>query len=381
MDWVRRTTKFWHARVYGVQGVQLRFEDNIRNPDVEASPKAGRSMKKEDTPMITVQQHIHNEQHRFPDASGTFSSILSGIVIASKVIQAKVRNAGLSDILGSVDQVNVQGEVQQKLDVYANDALVHYLSVRESIGVLASEENEEPIIVHQGSDGAKYAVVFDPLDGSSNIDLSIGVGTIFSIFRRPKGVTLDDPEDWVLQPGDQQVAAGYVLYGSSTILVYTAGQGVHGFTLEPSVGAFMLSHPNIRIPDTGSYYSINEAYREIMPQPYVDFVDGIRAGSLGRTYSLRFIGSMVADVHRTLLRGGIFMYPSTRDFPEGRLRLLYEANPIAFIVEQAGGQATDGHRRIMEIKPHAIHQRIPLMVGGKEEMDKLHATVAAASSS
>ena len=320
-------------------------------------------------PIITVQQHILQEQKKFVGASGEFSWLLSGITMATKLIQAKVRRAGLSDILGDQGAVNVQGEVQQKLDVYSNEILVHCLSSRESIGVLASEENEEPMLVHHGSKNANYAVVFDPLDGSSNIDVNVSVGTTFSILRRPEGAGFDEPEKWVLQPGCEQIAAGYVVYGSSTILVYSVGDGVHGFTLDPSVGAYILSHPNMQMPDRGQYYSVNEAYRDSFPPAYANYLDRLRSGGLGRNYSSRYIGSMVADFHRTLLKGGIFLYPPTESNREGKLRLLYEANPVAFLAEQAGGIALDGRRRVLDIQPESIHQRTPLVVGSRTEME------------
>lgn len=321
-------------------------------------------------PILTVQQHILQEQKRFPGASGEFSWLLSGITLATKMIQAQVRRAGLTDILGEHGATNVQGEVQQKLDVYANEALLHCLRIRESIGILASEENEQPMTVHYNSTNAKYAVVFDPLDGSSNIDVNVSVGTTFSILRRPEDAGLDDVEKWVLQPGARQVAAGYVVYGSSTILVYSAGNGVHGFTLEPSIGAYVLSHENIRMPQQGKYYSVNEAYYDDFPPPYQEYLGRLRRGQLNRRYASRYIGSMVADFHRTLLKGGVFLYPPTRENPQGKLRLLYEANPVAFITEQAGGVATDGRRRILDIVPESIHQRTPLVVGSQAEMEE-----------
>jgi fructose-1,6-bisphosphatase I len=327
-------------------------------------------------PITTVQQHILSEQQRFPGASGEFSWLLSGITLAAKWIQAQVRRAGLIDILGPAGEVNVQGEVQQRLDVYSNEILSHCLSIRESIGVLASEENEKPMLVHKGSENATYAVVFDPLDGSSNIDVNVSVGTTFSILRRPEGVGLDEPEKWVLQPGNKQVAAGYVVYGSSTILVYSVGNGVHGFTLDPAIGAFILSHPNIRMPEQGCYYSVNEAYSNSFPEQYRKYIDRLRSGELGTKYSSRYIGSMVADFHRTLLRGGVFMYPPTDTHADGKLRLLYEANPVAFIAEQAGGMATDGTQRILDIVPNAIHQRTPIIVGGRREMKDFDAASA-----
>ncbi|MFN0198751.1 MAG: class 1 fructose-bisphosphatase [Planctomycetaceae bacterium] len=325
-------------------------------------------MTKPEAPIITVQQHILQEQKRFPGASGEFSWLLSGITLATKLIQARVRCAGLGDYLGSHGVVNVQGELQQKLDIYANEVLAHCLGVRESIGVLASEENETPLLVHGGSERANYAVVFDPLDGSSNLDVNVSVGTTFSILRRPEGARLDDPERWVLQPGSKQVAAGYVVYGSSTILVYSVGNGVHGFTLDPAIGAYMLSHPDIRMPERGKYYSVNEAYRDTFPPHYGEYIDRLRAGTYGLKYSSRYIGSMVADFHRTLLKGGVFLYPPTENNPQGKLRLLYEANPVAFLAEQAGGIAIDGKRRILDIEPESIHQRTPIVVGSPFEM-------------
>ena len=317
---------------------------------------------------ITVQQHILQEQQRFPGASGEFSFLLSGITLATKKIQAQVRRAGLTDILGAMESENVQGEIQQKLDVYSNEAMIDALGARRSIGILASEENEMPIVMPHQSPEAKYAVVFDPLDGSSNIDVNVSVGTTFSIFRRPEGANFDDPTRWVLQPGRRQIAAGYVVYGSSTVMVYTVGNGVHGFTLDPAVGAFVLSHENIKMPKQGSYYSVNEAYTENFPDAFQKFIKNLRKGELNHSYSSRYIGSLVADFHRTLWRGGIFMYPPTEAHAEGKLRLLYEANPIAFIAEQAGGMATDSKQRILDIQPTGIHQRTPLVVGSRVEM-------------
>lgn len=318
---------------------------------------------------LTVQQHILQEQKRFPNATGEFSFLLSGITLACKQIQAQVRRAGLADILGEFNACNIQGEVQQKLDVFANSVLIRSLSTRESIGVLASEENEHPIALSHPSEIAKYAVIFDPLDGSSNIDVNVSVGTTFSIFRRPDENGADTTA-WLLQPGCRQIAAGYVVYGSSTVMVYSVGNGVHGFTLDPSIGAFLLSHENIKMPRQGKYYSVNEAYRDNFPQPYNTFLERLRQGDLGHRYASRYIGSLVADFHRTLLRGGVFMYPPTRDFGQGKLRLLYEANPVAFLAEQAGGLASNGFGRILDVVPEGIHQRTPLIVGGQAEMEE-----------
>ena len=317
---------------------------------------------------LTIQQHIIAEQQKFPGATGEFSFLLSGITLATKKIQAQVRRAGLTDILGSAGDENIQGEVQQKLDVYANHALIDSLASRESVGILASEENEHAMVTPNQTASAKYAVVFDPLDGSSNIDVNVSVGTTFSIFRRPDGAGFDEPNRWVLQPGHRQIAAGYVVYGSSTIMVYTCGNGVHGFTLDPDFGAFILTHENMQMPEQGNYYSVNEAYLNAFPENYGEFIQHLRAGNLGHGYSSRYIGSLVADFHRTLLRGGIFMYPQTAAHANGKLRLLYEANPIAMIAEQAGGLATNGSQRILDLQPTEVHQRTPLIVGSKVEM-------------
>jgi fructose-1,6-bisphosphatase I len=331
----------------------------------------------EDDLIVTVQQHILSEQKRFPGASGEFSWLLSGITLATKMIAAKVRRAGLTDILGEHGAMNVQGETQQKLDVFANNALMHCLRFRQTIGVVASEENEQPMTMNYQSPNAKYAVVFDPLDGSSNIDVNVSVGTIFSVIKRPDNAEkADDPTQWILQPGSQQVAAGYVVYGSSTMMVYTVGNGVHGFTLDPSIGAYVLSHPNIRFPRQGKTYSVNEANRDSFPTPYRTYLERLRTGAIGPKYGSRYIGSLVADFHRTLLKGGVFLYPPTDDYPAGKLRLLYEANPIAFIAEQAGGFATDGRKRILEIEPGSVHERTPLVVGGWAEIDEFSRTMA-----
>jgi fructose-1,6-bisphosphatase I len=320
--------------------------------------------------LLTVQQHILEEQRRrYPDASGEFSWLLSGITLATKIVAAQVRRAGLAGILGVTRQTNIQGETVQKLDVIANQTLLQFLGNRGNVAIMASEENEDPVIVERDRKLGKYVVVFDPLDGSSNIDVNVSVGTIFSVLRReqdPTGVrdTLAD----VLQPGYRQVAAGYVVYGSSTMLVYAAGNGVHGFTLDPSIGAYLLSHEYMRMPPQGTIYSCNEANSEGFPPAYQKFLHHLRSGGMGRAYSSRYIGSLVADFHRTLLKGGIFLYPPTRSHPKGKLRLLYEGNPIAFLAEQAGGLATDGRGRILDIIPTSLHQRTPLLVGGEEEM-------------
>jgi fructose-1,6-bisphosphatase I len=328
----------------------------------------------------TVQQHIMEEQRRrFPHATGDFSWLLSGITLATKIIAAQVRRAGLADVLGGAGQTNVQGEAVQKLDLLANQALLHALGTRGNVAVLASEENESPIVIERDPENGKYIVIFDPLDGSSNIDVNVSVGTIFSILAcrgaeggdfagapRPR-----DPSADCLQPGTRQLAAGYVVYGSSTMLVYTSGNGVYGFTLDPAIGAYVLSHERIQMPTHGSIYSVNEANADSFPEPYQRYLAYLRSGAAGPTYSSRYIGSLVADFHRTLLKGGIFLYPPTKAYRQGKLRLLYEANPIAFLAEQAGGKAVNGPERVMEIEPLNLHQRTPLVVGSAREIDLL----------
>jgi fructose-1,6-bisphosphatase I len=318
--------------------------------------------------IVTVQQHILQQQVRFPAARGTFSWLLSGITLAAKMTEAKIRRAGLIDMLGAAGEINVQGEAQQKLDVYANQALLHCLGLRDSVAVLISEENDEPVTFDRAPDTGEYIIVFDPLDGSSNIDVNVNVGTIFSILRAKRNSD-GSVNPRVLQAGTEQVAAGYVVYGPSTILVYTTGQGVFGFTLDPAIGAFVLSHNDVKMPSHGAFYSVNEAYAGDFPAEWQRYLARLRNGGLGRRYSARYIGSLVADFHRTLLKGGVFLYPPVRGYPNGKLRLLYEGNPLAFIAEQAGGMATDGRRRILDIQPEDIHQRTPLLLGSREEVE------------
>jgi fructose-1,6-bisphosphatase I len=324
--------------------------------------------------ITTVQQHILQQQQEMlkstgREATGTFSWLLSGITLAAKMVEAKIRSAGLSDVLGAFGAENVQGEQQQKLDVYANQALLHCLGLRDSVAALVSEEDEEPVTFNRDPETGKYIIVFDPLDGSSNIDVNVSIGTIFSILQRRDDVLpTDGPLPHVLQQGMNQVCAGYVVYGSSTVMAYTTGNGVHMFTLDPSFGAFVLSQEHVTMPVSGKTYSINEAYRNTVPdgiQKYLDWAKTKEAGG----YSSRYIGSLVADFHRTLIKGGVFLYPPTTKAPEGKLRLMYEANPIAFLAEQAGGVATDGKQRILEKRPKSLHERTPLIVGSKVEVD------------
>jgi fructose-1,6-bisphosphatase I len=323
--------------------------------------------------IMSVQQHILAEQRRrSPKATGEFSWLLSGITLATKIVAAQVRRGGLADALGAAGGENVQGEIIQKLDRIANEAMEHCLGHRGSVAIMLSEEVADPVVVERDLENGKYIVVFDPLDGSSNIDVNVSVGTIFSIFgREPSQRNPGGPVAECLRSGTQQLAAGYVVYGPSTMMVYTTGHGVHGFTLDPSVGAYMLTHPDIRMPRQGMYYSLNEARMDTYPPSVQRFVAHLRSGGAGREYSSRYVGSLVADFHRTLLKGGIFLYPPTPKQPDGKLRLMYEANPIALLAEQAGGKATDGRRRILDIAPTKVHQRTPLAVGSHFEMDLL----------
>jgi fructose-1,6-bisphosphatase I len=321
----------------------------------------------------TLGEFIVEKQHEFPFASGDLTKLLSSIRLASKIINREVNKAGLSsDILGSAGSENIQGETQQKLDVYADNQMIYALKARGEVCAIASEENDDFVIFDNDlSRKGKYIVLFDPLDGSSNIDVNVSIGTIFSIFTRldpEKHVCVED----FLQPGNKQVAAGYVIYGSSTMLVYTTGHGVNGFTLDPSIGTFCLSHPNIRIPENGKIYSVNEGNFEQFDHGMKNYIRYCQQEdkNSGRPYSGRYIGSLVADFHRNLLKGGIYIYPATRKDPSGKLRLMYECNPLAMIAEQAGGTATDGKRRILEIVPERLHQRVPFFVGSKNMVAK-----------
>lgn len=325
--------------------------------------------------ITTLGEFIVSRQGDFPYAKGELSSLLSAIRLAAKVVNREVNRAGLShDILGSTFQKNIQGEVQQKLDVYANEQFITALRNRGEVCGLASEENDDLIAFDTPlARSGKYVIMIDPLDGSSNIDVNVSIGTIFSVYRRKSDIgSLATLEDF-LQPGVEQVAAGYVIYGSSTMLVYTTGHGVHGFTLEPSIGTFFLSHPNIQIPEDGCIYSVNEGNYDSFDDGIKKYIQYCRSKNnpSGKPYSARYIGSLVADFHRNLLKGGIYMYPGTQKDPNGKLRLLYECNPLAFIAEQAGGLASTGKERVMEIQPTALHQRVPYFVGSKNMVNKV----------
>ncbi|MEX0685987.1 MAG: class 1 fructose-bisphosphatase [Balneolales bacterium] len=314
---------------------------------------------------ITLEEYIIQGQNRFRGATGELSQLLRDIGLASKIISREVNKAGITNILGMNGSENVHGEHVKKLDVFSDEQMLHALSRSNIVSMVISEEDDG--IIRFDSTSGNYIVYMDPLDGSSNIDVNVSIGTIFSIFMR-KSHRADYPENEdAMQPGVNQVAGGYVLYGSSTILVYTTGMGVSAFTLDPSIGEFFLCDENIQIPEHGPYYSINEgSYNSWEPglRQYIKYCKEKDPDTL-RPYNSRYIGSMVADVHRTLLKGGIFIYPATDKYPEGKLRLMYECNPMSFIIEQAGGKATTGIKRIMEIEPHDIHQRSPIFMGSK----------------
>jgi fructose-1,6-bisphosphatase I len=324
--------------------------------------------------LVTLQDFITNRQADFPFATGELSRILNDIAVASKIVTRDVRRAGLIDtILGAQGEVNIQGEEQQKLDVVADEQFIKVFESGGEICGIASEENEDFVAFNSktAQDG-KYVVLFDPLDGSSNIDVNVSIGTIFSIYRRVSPVGTPATLEDMLQKGNDQVAAGYVLYGSSTMLVYTTGKGVNGFTLDPSIGEFCLSHPDMKMPETGRLYAMNEGNIKICESglcDYISYCQEADATSL-HPYSGRYIGSLVADFHRNLIKGGIYIYPDTTLNPDGKLRLLYECNPLAFIAEQAGGMATTGRMRVMDIKPTKLHQRVPYYTGSKQMMEK-----------
>jgi fructose-1,6-bisphosphatase I len=324
----------------------------------------------EQTQFMTLARHIIEEERKYPTATGELSKLLHDLSLAAKVISLEVNKAGLVDIIGFTGDNNVHGEQVKKLDVFAHDMLVRAMDHGGHLCVMASEEEEDIIHIPKKFNIGKYVLLFDPLDGSSNIDANISIGTIFSIYRRvtPDGTpgTMED----CLQQGVKQVVAGYIVYGSSTMLVYTAGAGTHGFTLDPAFGEFILSHPNIQTPKKSKIYSINEGnylYWHPGLKKYIKYLQD-EDKATERPYSARYIGSMVADIHRNLLYGGIFMYPADSRNPNGKLRLQYECNPMAFIVEQAGGRASNGKQRTMEIKPEKLHQRVPVYIGSEEDV-------------
>ena len=339
-----------------------------------SQPPAARQGRPEVGRFKTLEQFIIEQQHRFPHSTGAFTRLLSDISVAAKVVNRDIRRAGLLDILGASGETNVQGEVQQKLDAIAHAEYVEALRLGGECCLIVSEEHDEiiPIETNPESDG-RYIVLLDPLDGSSNIDVNVSVGTIFSIYRLPEGV--DEPSmDAALQPGREQVAAGYVVYGSSTMMVYTTGDGVDGFTLDPAIGEFLLSHPRLTIPETGRFYSIDEGNAAAFAPELEAYIHWMQyEQEEPQTFKTRYIGSFISDFHRNLLKGGVYMYPATAVYPDGKLRLMYEGNPMAFIVEQAGGRAIDGRRRILDIEPGALHERVPVYLGSTAMVDTAEA--------
>ena len=325
--------------------------------------------------LTTLNEFIMKKQADFPGASGELSRLLNDIAVAAKIVTRDVRRAGLVDnILGAQGEVNVQGEQQQKLDVVADNQFIKMFEMGGEVCGIGSEENDNYMAFKsETSKNGKYVVLFDPLDGSSNIDVNVSIGTIFSIYQRVSPIGTEATLEDMLQPGEKQVAGGYVLYGSSTMLVYTTGNGVNGFTLDPTIGEFCLSHPNMKTPETGRIYSMNEGNIAVCHPGYRKYTEYCQEedASTGRPYSGRYIGSLVADFHRNLIKGGIYFYPTTPAAPKGRLRLLYECNPLAFVIEQAGGLATDGNQRILSIQPTELHQRCGFIIGSKQMVEKL----------
>ena len=315
---------------------------------------------------VTLTQFLLDEQRNYPKSTGKFTEMFSDIVLAAKIISREVNRAGLIDILGATGDKNVQGEEVQKLDEFANSTVIKTMSYGGHLAGMASEEMEGVIHIDNKYPVGGYLLMFDPLDGSSNIDVNVCVGTIFSIFKKTSDGKVTEKD--FFKPGTEQVAAGYVLYGSSTMLVYTTGHGVHGFTLDPGVGEFILSHEDIKTPETGKIYSINEGNCRLWDDWTDAYITKLKKDEKGST--ARYIGSLVSDFHRNLLKGGIYLYPADKKSPKGKLRLLYEANPLAFIVEQAGGAATDGVRRIMDIVPEDLHQRVALLIGSKNNVEE-----------
>lgn len=337
------------------------------------------STYKDSTHVVTIDRHIIDQERRHPEATGAFSNLLTDIALAAKIVSRQVNMAGLVDIVGRTGTTNVQGETVQKLDVFAQDAIYRAMDHTGHLCCMVSEEHPDVIPIPSKFPKGPYVLVFDPLDGSSNIDVNVSIGTIFALYRKVSEGEAGREED-CLQPGRNQLAAGYVIYGSSTMLVYTTGSGVHGFTLDPSIGEFILSHPDIRIPKPGArYYSVNEAYYTRWSSGQQRFVDWLRGTDGGEDpgFSSRYIGSLVSDFHRTLLKGGIFMYPADRKNPDGKLRLLYEASPLAWIAEEAGGRASSGTSDILDIQPRELHQRTPLYMGSKDLVGRAEEYLAA----
>ncbi|WP_372938354.1 class 1 fructose-bisphosphatase [Seonamhaeicola sp.] len=320
----------------------------------------------------TLGEFIIKNQTSFKYSSGELSSLLNSIRLAAKVVNHEVNKAGLVDIIGAVGDTNIQGEDQQKLDVYANDKFIQTLTKRNIVCGIASEEEDDFISINSQDENHqnKYVVLIDPLDGSSNIDVNVSVGTIFSIYRRVTPIGTPVQLKDFLQKGSAQVAAGYVVYGTSTMLVYTTGDGVNGFTLNPAIGSFYLSHPDMEFPEDGNIYSVNEGNYIHFPQGIKDYIKYCQKEEEDRPYTSRYIGSLVSDFHRNMIKGGIYLYPQSSKNPNGKLRLLYECNPIAFLAEQAKGKASDGFTRTLEVEPTELHQRVPFICGSKNMVEK-----------
>ncbi len=329
----------------------------------------------------TLGEFIIENQTSFKYSSGELSSLLNSIRLAAKVVNHEVNKAGLVDIIGAAGDTNIQGEDQQKLDVYANDKFIQTLTKRNIVCGIASEEEDDFITINSQDENHqnKYVVLIDPLDGSSNIDVNVSVGTIFSIYRRVTPIGTPVQLEDFLQKGSAQVAAGYVVYGTSTMLVYTTGVGVNGFTLNPAIGSFYLSHPDMQFPEDGTIYSVNEGNYIHFPKGIKNYIKYCQEEEGDRPYTSRYIGSLVSDFHRNMIKGGIYLYPQSSKNPNGKLRLLYECNPVAFLAEQANGKASDGHTRIMDIAPTELHQRVPFICGSKNMVDKAEEFMAAAS--
>jgi len=331
---------------------------------------------------VTLERHILESQRDYPGASGAFTQLLTSIGLAAKVISREVRRAGLIDILGKTGDTNVQGEAVTKLDVYAHNLMVRMLGRSGQVCGMASEEEEGFISIPTSEPRGSYIVCFDPLDGSSNIDVNATIGTIFGIWRvmHREAMVGEVPKSEAMQPGRALVGAGYVIYGSSTIFVYSTGHGVHGFTLDPSIGEFLLSHSNLRIPERGGIFSVNEGNSRLWSPEIRAYVESLKGEENGRkeAYSARYIGSLVADFHRNMLKGGIFLYPRDSKSPEGKLRLLFEAAPLAYICEQAGGAASTGEGRVLDVQPTDLHQRVPLFIGSKDDVAELEQALAKA---
>jgi fructose-1,6-bisphosphatase I len=364
-EWLKRG--YW-GNLYEIDARNY-VADRLRHIRATSSRRGSASVVKHTaTSVVTIDRFIIEQERLVPEATGQLSGILYDLALAAKLIANKVRRAGLVDILGALETENVQGEIQQKLDVFANETIVKAMDHGGRLCAMASEEEPDLIGIPEQFRCGSYVLCFDPLDGSSNIDVNVPVGTIFSVMRKITRGVRGELED-LLQPGRRQVAAGYIIYGSSTMMVYTTGQGVHGFTLDPSIGEFLLSHPDIKIPARGRYLSVNDSYEQYWTDPVRALMRRYRGlDGQQKAMSVRYVGSLVADFHRNLLGGGVFAYPANTQSPRGKLRLLYECNPLAFIVQQAGGLATDGIHDILDVQPTELHQRSPLYIGSRDDI-------------